>query len=445
MKKVPLHIQIILGLVLGLAFGIASIMFGWSAEFTSDWIKPVGTVFINALKMIAVPLVLASLIVGVANLGDISKLSRIGGKTIGIYIATTAIATTIGLLVVNMVQPGKILPEATRDELLELYKADAGSREQTAEQLQNQSPLQPFVDIVPENFFQATTDNAKMLQVVFFALIVGIALLTIPREKGEPVIKFFDGLNDVIIKIVDFIMILAPYGVFALMASLIVDLAGDNPDRAWELLTALGAYTGTVLLGLAAMIFAVYPALFKMFTRVKYVNFFKGIRPAQLLAFSTSSSSATLPVTMRQVEEELGVSEEVTSFVLPLGATINMDGTSLYQSVAAVFIAQALGLGLTIGDQLMIVLTATLASIGSAGVPGAGLVMLIIVLESIGVPSAGIALIIAPDRILDMCRTVVNVTGDATVTMVVASTEGEDPRRPEHLDRPEAVLAENQA
>ena len=434
MKKIPLHIQIILGLVLGIAFGVASIVFGWSAEFTNDWIKPIGVIFINALKMIAVPLVIASLISGVANLGDISKLSRIGGKTIGFYLITTVIATTIGLLVVNVFQPGKILPTATRDELLELYKTDAGNREQTVEDIRDQSPLQPLVDMVPQNVFKATTINEGMLQVVFFALLLGVALLKVPPEKGRPVVQFFDGLNDVIIKIVDFIMVIAPYGVFALMASLIVELAGDNPDRAWQLLTALGAYTGTVLLGLAAMIFGVYPILFKLFTRVKYKNFFKGIRPAQLLAFSTSSSSATLPVTMRQVEEELGVSEEVTSFVLPLGATINMDGTSLYQSVAAVFIAQALGLGLSIGDQLMIVMTATLASIGSAGVPGAGLVMLIIVLESIGVPSAGIALIIAPDRILDMVRTVVNVTGDATVTMIVASTEGEDPHRPEHLD-----------
>ena len=434
MKKIPLHIQIILGLVLGIAFGVASVILGWSAEFTTDWIEPVGDVFINALKMIAVPLVIASLISGVSNLGDISKLSRIGGKTIGLYLITTVIAITIGLLVVNTLQPGKVLPTETRDELMKLYETDAGNREKTVEDLRDQTPLKPLVDMVPQNIFKATTINEGMLQVVFFALLVGIALLKVPPEKGRPVVQFFDGLNDVIIKIVEFIMLIAPYGVFALMASLIVELAGDNPDRAWQLLTALGAYTGTVLLGLGTMIFGVYPLLFKLFTRVKYKNFFKGIRPAQLLAFSTSSSSATLPVTMRQVEEELGVSEEVTSFVLPLGATINMDGTSLYQGVAAVFIAQALGMGLTIGDQLMIVMTATLASIGSAGVPGAGLVMLIIVLESIGVPSAGIALIIAPDRILDMVRTVVNVTGDATVTMVVASTEGEDPHRPEHLD-----------
>lgn len=430
MKRIPLHIQIVLGLVLGLIFGWLSIQFGWPTAFTVNWIKPIGTIFINSLKMIAVPLVLASLIVGVANLGDISKLSRIGGKTILIYLCTTVIAVTLGLLIANVFEPGKILPTATRDELMSLYQSDAGSKEETVAKVKQQGPLQPVIDIVPDNIFAATVDNTRMLQVVFFALIVGMALLKVPREKGEPVVRFFDGLNDVIIKVVEFIMLLAPYGVFALMASLMVELAGDNPERAFQLLKALGAYTACVLAGLALMVLVVYPTLFKIFTRMKYGRFFAGIRPAQLLAFTTSSSSATLPVTMRQVEEELGVSEEVSSFVLPLGATINMDGTSLYQSVAAVFIAQALGMGLSVTDQLMIVLTATLASIGSAGVPGAGLVMLIIVLESIGVPAAGIALIIAPDRILDMCRTVVNVTGDASVAMVVASTEGETPGIP---------------
>ncbi len=427
MKKIPLHTKIIIGLILGLLFGIASIQFGWDASFTTDYIKPFGTIFVNSLKMIAVPLVLASLIVGVANLGDISKLSRIGGKTIFIYLITTVIAITIGLVAVNVLQPGKKLPAETRDQLLALYTINAEKSSDIAEDLKTRSPLQPIVDIIPENFFAATTDNSAMLQVVFFAIIAGIALLQIPKEKGASVISFFDGLNDVIIKIVEYIMIFAPYGVFALIASLLVEIAGDNPDKAFELLYALLWYTLTVVIGLASMVLIIYPAIFKLFTKIKYRDFFIGMRPAQLLAFSTSSSSATLPVTMKQVEEELGVSEEVSSFVLPLGATINMDGTSLYQAVAAVFIAQALGLGLSIGAQLMIVLTATLASIGSAGVPGAGMVMLVIVLESIGIPTAGIALIVAPDRILDMCRTVVNVTGDATVTMVVASTEGELP------------------
>lgn len=424
MKNIPLHTKIIIGLVAGLLFGVASIKLGFPAYITLDYIKPFGTIFVNLLKMIAVPLVLASLIVGVSNLGDITKLSRIGGKTISIYLVTTAIACTIGLLIVNVVKPGTSLPEETREELMSTYSKNAESSQTQVDLLKEESPLKPLVDIVPQNFFSATTDNSKMLQVVFFAIMVGIALLQIPKEKGKPVVAFFDGLNDVIIKIVDYIMILAPFGVFALIASLLVDIAGDNPNKVFDLLYALLLYSLTVVGGLLSMIFIVYPSIFKLFTKIKYAHFFRGIRPAQLLAFSTSSSSATLPVTMERVEKKLGVPEEISSFVLPLGATINMDGTCLYQSVAAVFIAQALGLDLSIGQQLMIVLTATLASIGTAGVPGAGLVMLVIVLQSIGVPTAGIALIIAPDRILDMLRTVVNVTGDATVTMVVSGTEG---------------------
>lgn len=426
-KKIPLHTQIIIGLVLGLVFGLVVIKTALPNSFTLDYIKPIGTIFINSLKMIAVPLVLASLIVGVSNLGDISKLSRIGGKTILTYLVTTVLAISIGLVLVNLFKPGKSLPLETRENLMKMYEGDAGSKLGQAAELQEQSPLQPFVDMVPQNFFQATTDNAAMLQVVFFAILVGIALLQIPKSKSTPVIAFFDGFNEVIIQIVNYIMMIAPYGVFALMASLIVEIAGDNPESAVQLLLALLKYSLVVVGGLLLMVFVVYPLILKAFTKVKYQDFFKAIRPAQLLAFSTSSSSATLPVTMKQVEEELGVSEEVSSFVLPLGATVNMDGTSLYQGVAAVFIAQALGMELSLGQQLMIVLTATLASIGSAGVPGAGLIMLIIVLESIGVPAAGIALIIAPDRILDMFRTVVNVTGDATVCTIVASTEGELP------------------
>lgn len=426
-KKIPLHTQIIIGLILGLIFGLVVIQTEISPDFTLDYIKPIGTIFINALKMIAVPLVLASLIVGVSNLGDISKLSRIGSKTILTYLMTTVIAVSIGLILVNVFTPGRSLPDETREGLMALYDDTAGSTASQAEQLQQQSPLQPLVEIVPENIFLAASENSRMLQVVFFAILVGVALLQIPKGKATPVVALFDGINDVIIKIVGYIMLIAPYGVFALMASLIIEIAGDNPGSAVTLLLALLQYSLVVVGGLFLMMLGIYPLILKSFTKIKYRDFFAAIRPAQLLAFSTSSSSATLPVTMKQVEEELGVSEEVSSFVLPLGATINMDGTSLYQGVAAVFIAQALGLDLTIIQQLTIVLTATLASIGSAGVPGAGLIMLIIVLESIGVPAAGIALIIAPDRILDMFRTVINVTGDATVCSVVASTEGELP------------------
>jgi len=412
---------------LGLVYGLVIINIDGGLDFTSDWIKPIGTVFIKALKMIAVPIVLSSLIVGIASIGDISRLSRIGGKTILIYLITTTIAVCIGLAAVNVIKPGKILPVETRNELMELYADDVTDKTDRARQFKDSGPLQPIVDMVTDNIFRSTMTNEDLLQVVLFAVIFGVALLQLPKKKRRPVVKFFDGLNEVIIKIIGFIMVVAPYGVFALIASLIVDLAGDNPDKVFDILYAELWYSLTVLIGLGIMLLVIYPSLFKIFTKVKYNDFFKGIRPAQLLAFSTSSSSATLPVTMKQVEEELGVSEEVSSFVLPLGATINMDGTSLYQSVAAVFIAQSLGMDLSLGAQLTIVLTAVLASIGSAGVPGAGMVMLVIVLEAIGVPTAGLALIVAPDRILDMVRTMVNVTGDASVTMVVASTEGELP------------------
>lgn len=421
----PLHTKILIGLVLGLIFGICSIQFGWSAEFTVNYIKPIGTIFVKSLKMIAVPLILASLVIGVANIGDISKLSRMGGKTLMIFLITTIISTTVGLVLVNTFQPGKQLPQETRENLMSLYNATAADKAGVAAEIKSGTPLQPLIDIVPENIVQAATDNSAMLQVVFFAIIVGIALLQIPKEKGRYVVGFFDGLNDVVIKIVEYIMIIAPYGVFALIASLIVEIAGDDPQKAFELLTALLWYSLTVIGGLLVMMAIVYPLMLKFFSKIKYINFFKGMRPAMLLGFSTSSSSATLPVTMERVEKKLGVSEEVSSFVLPLGATINMNGTSLYQGVAAVFIAQALGLNLSIGSQIMIVLTATLAAVGSAGVPGAGMVMLVIVLESVGIPTAGIALIVAPDRILDMVRTMVNLTGDATVAVVVASTEGE--------------------
>ncbi len=422
-----MHWQIIIGLVLGLVYGLVVINIEGGLNFTSDYVKPIGTIFIKALKMIAVPIVLSSLIVGIASIGNISRLSRIGGKTIAIYLITTTIAVCIGLLAVNIIKPGKILPVETRNELMELYADDVADKTTRAREFQDSGPLQPLVNMVTDNIFRSTMTNEDLLQVVLFALIFGVALLQIPKKKRKPVVKFFDGLNEVIIKIIGFIMKIAPYGVFALIASLIVDLAGDNPDKVFEILYAELWYSLTVIIGLGIMLLIIYPTLFKLFTKVKYADFFKGIRPAQLLAFSTSSSSATLPITMKQVEEKLGVSEEVSSFVLPLGATINMDGTSLYQSVAAVFIAQALGMDLSLGAQLTIVLTAVLASICSAGVPGAGMVMLVIVLEAIGVPTAGLALIVAPDRILDMIRTMVNVTGDASVTMVVASTEGELP------------------
>jgi Na+/H+-dicarboxylate symporter len=418
-----LHWKSIIGLILGLVWGLFSSLVGWN-QFTVDYIGPFGTVFVNLLKLIAVPLVLASLVVGVSSLNDMSKLSRMGGKTIGIYLITTVLAITIGLTVVNVMQPGKTLPEETRATLMESYSENLEGRDQAAQDLVDRSPLQFFVDIVPVNVVGATSDNSNMLQVVFIAIILGIGIISIPLQKGEVLINFFDSLNDVIIKIVDLIMKTAPYGVFALMAAVIVDLAGDDLTQAFVLLRALAWYCLAVLIGLFLHVTIVYFSLFKVFSKMKLSSFLKAIRPAILLGFSTSSSAATLPVTMERVEKNLGVDEEVSSFVLPVGATINMDGTSLYQAVAAVFIAQALGLDLTILQQLTIVLTATLASIGAAGVPGAGIIMLVIVLQAVQVPVEGIGLILGVDRILDMARTAVNITGDAAVSVAVASSEG---------------------
>ena len=419
MKNLALHWKIIIGMVLGVAYGLIANQIGW-VSFTNDWIKPWGTIFVNLLKLIAVPLVFASLIKGVASLSDISRLSRIGGKTITFYLASTIIAITIGLFLVNSVQPGNTFSEEKRMELKETYASKVGAKIDVATNVKEEGPLQFVVDMVPSNFMAASSNNSNMLQVIFFAILFGISMVMLPKEKTTYVKGFFDGVNDIILQIVDIIMLMAPYGVFALLGGLVVDFGGSA-----DLFIALGMYSITVIIGLLLMILVIYPIILKSFTQVKYVDFFKAISPAQMLAFSTSSSAATLPVTMERCEEHLGVSEEVSSFVLPLGATINMDGTSLYQAVAAVFIAQAFGYDLDLAAQLTIVLTATLASIGAAAVPGAGMVMLVIVLSAIGIDPEGIALIFAVDRILDMMRTVVNVTGDATVATIVASTEGQ--------------------
>ena len=417
MKKLALHWQILLGMFVGVVVGLLMTQFDGGKEIVQDWIKPFGKIFINSLKLIAVPLILASLIKGVSDLKDISQLSKIGGRTIGLYLITTITAVSMGLLLVNVIQPGNSISEETRQELVQNYSEDTVKyKEEAAKQLDS-GPLQPLVDIVPENIFGAATENKNMLQVIFFAILFGIGLILIPEEKSKHVKRFFDGFNEVILKIIDLIMLAAPYGVFALLAALVV----ESPSV--DLFKALAWYTFTVVLGLLIMILF-YNLVVWIVTKKNPLSFLKGISPAQLLAFSTSSSAATLPVTMERVTEHLGVDEEVSSFVLPIGATINMDGTSLYQAVAAVFIAQTFGMDLSLGVQLGIVVTATLASIGSAAVPGAGMVMLVIVLGQAGIPEAGLALIFAIDRPLDMCRTVVNVTGDASVSMLVAKSIG---------------------
>ena len=423
MKPIALHWKILIGMILGVIFGFAMLQFDGGAEFVNNLIKPLGVIFIKLLKLIAIPLILASLIKGISDLKEISKLASIGVKTIVIYVLTTIIAISIGISLVNFFSPGDAVSDNTILKLTEVYSDNDSFQTKISEanKQQQNGPIDFLVDIVPENAFSALSNNKLMLQVIFLAIFIGISLLLIGEKKSKPLKDFFDSLNDLVLKMVDLIMLTAPYAVFALLANVIV--SSNDP----ELLYALLFYALVVLAGLGLM-FCFYMLMLLLITKKNPFLFVKQISPAQLLAFSTSSSAATLPVTMNCIEKRVGVDREVSSFVLPVGATINMDGTSLYQAVAAVFIAQALNFDLTFSDQLMIILTALLASIGSAAVPGAGMVMLVIVLESVGFPAdklgIGLALIFAVDRPLDMCRTVINVTGDATVSTVIAKLEG---------------------
>ena len=419
LKKLPLWAKIFIGMGLGILWGLVSVWTGWEA-FTTDWVKPWGTIFLKLLKLIAVPLIFVSLVKGISSLTDITKLSRIGYKTIVIYIVTTVFATTVGLAMVNIFKPGDVFPDEKKEQYREQFSGQIEVRQESAREIEKQSPLFFFEDMIPENFFLAAGDNSKMLQIIFFAILFSIALVLVPGEKTRVVKDFFDGLNDVILKIVDLIMRFAPIGVFALMAALIVDFSGDA-----DIFTALGMYMLTAIIGLSLLIFGLYPVMMRLFAGIRITAFLKAILPAQMVAFTTSSSAATLPVTMKQVTNELGVSKPIANFVLPVGVTINMDGTSCYQAIAAVFIAQVFGIDLTLIQQLTIVLTATLASIGTPGIPSGSIVMLIIVLNSVGLPVEGLALILGVDRPLDMVRTVVNITGDSTVSSIVARSEGE--------------------
>ena len=412
MKDLPLHWKIILGMFLGVIFGLIFSQFDIGKSLITDFIKPFGTIFIKLLKLIAIPLILASLIKGISDIKDLSKLSKMGSRTIGIYLITTIVAVSVGLVVVNIFKPGNQISSDTRVELINAYSSDANEKKEIAVEQSQKGPLQPLIDLVPENIFYATTENKNMLQIIFFSILFGLGLTLIPEKDSIPVKKFIDSFNSVILKLIDLIMKTAPLGVFALLASLVVEAPS------WNLFKALAFYSITLVCGLIFLII-LYVFFTYIYVKKKPNEFIKGISPAQLLAFSTSSSAATLPVTIDCVEKRLGVKKEVSSFVLPIGATVNMDGTSLYQAVAAVFIAQAFGIDLTFSAQLGIILTATLASIGTAAVPSAGIVMLVIVLSQAGIPEAGLALIFAVDRPLDMCRTVVNVTGDAMVSMIV--------------------------
>jgi len=457
MKRIPLHIQIVIGLVLGIIWALFS-SYNQLSAFTLDWIAPFGTIFINLLKLIAVPLVLFSIIKGIGGLSDVSRLGRLGIKTLMLYLASTVAAVGVGLLLVNTIKPGATVDEAQRlanraeyeqyvasKEGVELIDgkntavvdagavdAESDTRKQQTEMMSKQleeaknqqqgGPLQFLVDMVPSNIFVSLNDNGLMLQVIFFAIFFGITMLMLPKEKISGIEAFVDGANEIFMKMVDIVMRGAPVFVFALLAGKISEIAGDNPDNVIEIFKGLAAYSGVVVAGLFTLIM-LYPAIIALFTKKSFGGFVKAISPAQLLAFTTSSSVATLPLTMECVNDRIGVNKEITSFVLPIGATVNMDGTSLYQAVAVVFLAQFHMVDLTISQQLIIVLTATLASIGSAAVPSAGLVMMILVLESVGLDPAWVAIVFPVDRILDMCRTVVNVTGDSTVATLVASSE----------------------
>lgn len=458
----PLYIKIIIGLVLGIIWSFISSFLGWNS-FTINWIDPFGTIFIRLLKFIAVPLVLFSIISGIAGMNDISRLGKLGAKTLFIYLGTTVFAVFVGLFIGNVFKPGSYIE---KDQMIKnrlsferwaisnnvpipdgkLLSADPAYAESNSggntssvdddkmkeveqklsimEESKSGGPLRFLVDMVPENIILSISDNRLMLQVIFFAIFFGITLVIIPGERTKPVIDFVNGSNEVFLKMVDIVMKAAPYFVFALMAGVVAKMA-DTPAEVLEIFMSLGSYSLAVLLGLAFIVFVFYPFLMKLIVKMAYSDFFRKISPAQFLAFSTSSSAATLPVTIECVEENLGVSKNIAGFVLPIGATVNMDGTSLYQTVAVLFLAQLHMVDLSIAQQLTIVLTATLASIGSAAVPSAGLVMLMVVLTSVGLNPAWIAIIFPVDRILDMCRTVVNVTGDATVASIVAVSENE--------------------
>lgn len=425
MRKIPQYLQIIIGLVLGVSFAIVSIRLDLPFSFTQYYIKPFGVIFLNALKVTALPLIFVSLVVGLSSIQNMSKLSRIGAKTFVLYTITTIIAVSLGLVIANLVRPGRFFPETTRNKLIELYVQNL-NRGVADVQIKEFGPLQFLVNLVPENFFSSLSSNLNLLQIVCVAVIFAIALLKVEAGKRKSVVDLFSGLNDALIEVVKFVMKLAPIGVFSLVSSMLVEVVGkNNSSEIFDILYSLLWYSGATISGLAVMMFGVYPLIISLFTKVKVSKFFKGIFPAQIVAFSTSSSSATLPVLMENVEDNLGVSEEVSSFVLPLGTSVNMDGSALYLGVSIMFIAQALGMELSIVEQLSIVANVTISSLGVGGLPGASMVAMTMILHTLGIPAAGIALVLVPERILDMCRTVVNVTGDAAVAVVVASSENE--------------------
>ncbi|MFZ4589898.1 MAG: dicarboxylate/amino acid:cation symporter [Ignavibacteria bacterium] len=376
-------------------------------------IKPVGDIFIRLLNMIAVPLVFASLLVGAASLSDLRHVARVGGKTITIFMFTTVMAIVIGLVMANLIQPGHFMPPETKAMLLQTYSDEASSKIQ---QDVSMNMVDFFVNLVPKNPFKAIADG-DFLQVVFFAILTGVFLTQVPKDKSKTIIDFFDGLSSAMILLVEKVMLLAPYAVFALISATVAEFG-------FNILQTLLMYVVTVVSGLLILMIFMYPTLLKVVARQKVIPFYKALRQVMIVAFSTSSSAATLPLEIEVAEKKLGVPNNIASFVLPLGATVNMDGTALYQAVAAMFIAQVYGIEMDIMKQITIVVTSVLASIGTAPVPGVGLIMLIIVLRSVGIPEEGIALILGVDRVLDMARTVPNIVSDSFTAVTVAKSEG---------------------
>lgn len=412
--RIPLYLQILIGMLLGVVWGLVAVKFNF-IDFTNDWVRPWGTIFIKGLKLVAVPLVFLSLIKGITSMSDMAKLSAIGGRTILLYTATTIVSISLGLFVANTFKPGDTFPEKKRTELLAQYSTTTTSLKNQASDVKKQPVLQPLVDIIPDNITAAASNNRQMLQVIFFAFLFGIGMVTVGGKKVKALKDVIEASDTVILKIIDFIMLLAPYGTFALLAGLIVDFSGDI-----ALFKALGWYTLCVIGALATLIWGFYPLLIILFKSLNLKKFFRHMLSVQLTAFSTSSSAATLPVTLSQATEKMKIPKNIAEFVLPVGVTINMDGTGCYQAIAAVFIAQVMGIDLSLGDQIAIVLTALASSIGTPGIPGGSIIMLTVILSSAGIPMEGIALILGVDRLLDMCRTVVNVTGDVTVASILS-------------------------
>lgn len=413
-KSMPLYLKILAGMILGVLFGAIVIRFDGGSGFVFDYVKPFGDIFMRTLKLIAVPLIVISLLRGVGNLGNVTSLRGMGVRTLLIYVGTTLIAIFVGLGFGELISPGGIVSSESAAQLQQAYGSVVSAGESGVEQLAAQSPLKPLVDMFPENMFGAMATNGNMLQVIVIAILLGVAMLLVGKKVSEPFMKVLDSLDAIVLKVVDIVMMYAPFGVFALMCSMVADSAGDL-----MLLGALGMYALTVILALLTLIFVVYPLLIRSFGGVGIGKFFRAMAPVQLLAFTTSSSAATLPLNMETVRQKLGVSDETSSFVLPVGVTINMDGTSCYQIIAALFIAQVMGVSLGWQEIAILVATTTISSIGTPGIPGGSIVVLVMVLSSIGIPAAGLALIMGMDRPLDMLRTVVNVTGDATVATIV--------------------------